>query len=161
MNIWPSSLNHLADQGSWSYKPVVDNARTDFDQGPARVRRRFTSHLSEVDFTVIMTGSEFEIFKTFVWVELLGAARWFSMVVFTGREYTEQAVRFRDAKSPYDASDAGFNRVKASIKIEVRGGAVFYDSAGFWFLSEYGEEFLLSFHDDLQQIVNVDYPSIF
>lgn len=161
MNIWPPLLNYLADKGSWSYKPVVDNSRTDFDQGPARVRKRFTSHLSEVDFAVIMTGSEFETFKNFVWFDLFGAANWFSMMIFTGKEYTEQVVRFRDAKNPYETSDVGFDRVRVSIKLEIRGGAVSNDGAGSWFLSEYGEEFLFSFHDDLQKIVNVDYPSIF
>jgi hypothetical protein len=156
---WPTNLNHLPEQGSWSYKPVSDNARTDMEAGPARTRRRFTSYLAETDFTVVMSYQEIEIFKAFVADDLYQAAAWFQMEVFVGGEYKISVVRFRDAKNPYETSDDGFDRVKVSMKLEIRGGGQIMSSSTAWIVSEYGDDFVLAWADAIQVAVNTDYPA--
>lgn len=159
MMTWPDELNGLPERGSWQYRPSPDNARTDFDQGPARVRRRFTTMLAELDFAVVMDYTEFERFKGWVAYDLYGGVAWFSMSVFVGGEYVTRTVRFRDAKNPYEGSDDGFGRTKVSMKLEIRDGGLTLDGGGAWAIGEYGFSGLDGVADSLQIAVNVDYPA--
>lgn len=160
MITWPTNLNGLPERGSWQYRPAPDNARTDFDQGPARVRRRFTTTLAELDFAVVMDYLEFEVFKAFVAYTLYSGTAWFSMSVFVGGEYSTRVVRLRDAKNPYESSDDGYSRIKVSMKLEMRDGGLVLDEATALAIGYYGYDAALVINDGLQQLVNDRYPAI-
>lgn len=158
---WPTGLNHLANKGSWSFKPRTDSARTDFDQGPARMRRRYTRSFSGVEFSVAMTYLEFEMFKTFVDQDLFQGTKWFNMTVFRGSAYGTTQVRFKSAEEPYSVVERGFNLVDVSLNLETRDNTVVLSTGTVWLIGQWGEVYVEDFADQLQILVNTDYPAIF
>jgi len=155
--VWPNQINYLAERGSWNKVPNEPVLRSEFDSGPARSRRRFTRQVTKFSFTVEMSEIEYASFESFFQYEANSGASWFSMPVYLGRAgYESQAVRFTE---PYQVKDAGFLRVKVSAKLEVKmapllsGGAVY-------FVSEYGEEAIDGINDELDPLVNIEYPEV-
>lgn len=155
MPAWPELLNELAERGSWSFKTKPQAARTDFDRGPARVRRRFTTQVSETSFTMNLSSVEFEVFKAFVEDDLLGGTKWFTMPVFMGGGYAFGAVRFKNSEEPFTASDGGFDRVKVAMELELRGTGRLLDAG---VIDMLGADTVPS---QLHELVNDDYPAIY
>lgn len=158
--VWPSDLNHMSEQSGWGFTPVTESARTDFDAGPARVRRRFTRSRAEIEMNLAMTYSEFELFKSFVDGDLLQASRWFSMPVFQGSTYRQYEVRFKDATNPYKAAHRGFNLVSVAFTLETRESTALFDTGITYLVGLWGEEASLDFCNRLKVLVNEEYPSI-
>lgn len=152
---WPAELNSYAQRGTWNLTPSEPLLRTDFEEGPARVRRRFTSRVSTAQFSIDMSSSDFEAFKSFFQHVLLDGAKWFTLSMYAGGDgYEVHTVRFTE---PYAAKDLGFRRVLVSVKVETRDLAVVDELTGF-ILGEYGQSILTDVSDPLQVIVNSDYP---
>ena len=154
---WPTQINYLAERGSWNKSPNEPVLRSEFDSGPARTRRRFTSQITKFSFTVQMTEGEYAALEGFFQDDLRSGAAWFNMPVYLGRNgYEVRAVRFTE---PYQVRDAGFLHVKVSAKLEVKmtplltGGAVY-------FVSEYGEDAIDGIDDRLEPLVNIRYPAM-
>lgn len=156
---WPTGLNHMPEQSGWTFKPVVQSARTDFDAGPARIRQRFTRSQSEQEVTVVMDHFEFETFKAFVDLELRGASRWFMMPLFQGSIYGQYEARFKDPQTPYQATYRGFDSVNVSFTLETRTSTRVFDGE-VYMLEIWGPEFSAEFSDLLQVLVNETYPAI-
>lgn len=159
--VWPTGLiNHLAEPGSWSYKSRPQTARSDFDAGVARVRRRFTRSSSAVGLSIAMTFFEFELFKTFVDEDLQGGSRWFSMPVFQGSSYRTMEVRFKNSEEPYQTAYRGFDLVETSFELETRDSTTVLSSGAIYLLNLWGPEYVGAFSDRLQVLVNDVYPDI-
>lgn len=157
---WPAALSHLADRGSWSFKPKLDAARTDFDAGPARVRRRFTRSQAMADFTVTMSYLETEQFKAFVDYTLRGGTRWFVMPLFQGGAYVDTVVRFTKADEPYQVAEVGYDTNRVSMALETQTSSVALSEGTSWLIDQWGLEFTNEYADLLQVIVNEQYPAI-
>lgn len=154
---WPTALNYLAERGSLQFRQAPQQLRSEFDYGPARMRRRFTRQIATATFTLVLTSSEHEVFKTFFVGDLQSGVNWFTMPVFTGDEYQTHAIRFTE---PPVVSDGGYRHVKISAKVELKQLTI-WDSGAAWLVGEYGESFVTSqLIDPLQTIVNVDWPTV-
>jgi len=155
--VWPTTLNYLAERSSLQFRQSEAQLRSEFDNGPARMRRRFTRQLASASFTIVFTSSEYEVFKTFYQEDLLSGTAWFDLPVYTGDTYQTNTVRFTE---PPSMSDAGYRHVKISAKLELKRITVL-DPAAAWVIGEYGVEFAFGgFADPLQVIVNTDWPSV-
>jgi len=154
---WPSTINHLAERGSWNKSPNEPVLRSEFDYGPARARQRFTSQIAKFSFTVMMTEIEYAYLEGFFQDDLRSGAAWFTMPVYLGRGgYETKVVRFTE---PYQVKDAGFLHVKVSAKMEVRMTPL-ASGAAIYFVSEYGEPALDDIGDRLSPLVNIKYPTV-
>lgn len=156
---WPLELNYLAEKGSWTFKPSPTTARTDFDVGPARTRRRFTRTIINLDFAVVLSYEDFEIFKGFVDYTLYGAARWFTMQVFKGSDYEMSLVRFRSQDEPYTATENGFGQIRITMAMETADNATTIGPFASWLIGHWGLDFTSELQDRLQVAVNVTYPA--
>jgi len=154
---WPSNLNNLAERGSWNKSPNEPVLRSEFDNGPARTRRRFTRQITNIAFTVQMTEEEHAAFEGFFQDDLRSGAGWFNMPVYLGRSgYETTRVRFTE---PYQVRDAGFRHVKVSAKLEAIMVPLL-SGGGAYFIAVYGEEALDDLNDALDPIVNEVYPAV-
>ena len=153
---WPSSINHLAERGSFRMTPGEPPLRSEFDYGPARMRRRFTSDVTTFSFSVILTEEEHARVEGFWRDNLRAGTAWFNMPVYLGRNgYEVRRVRFTQ---PYQVNDAGFRHVKVSANLETRGAAVI-DGGTVWFVNEFGEDAIGDLNDPLGEAVNETYPA--
>lgn len=154
---WPQELNYYAEMGSYNLNPTEPPLRTEFDNGPARVRRRFTKTVPKVNFTVKMTNMEFEVLKSFYFLTLNNGVEWFLIPVFMGDVYVAQFARFVE---PYKMSDDGFQKCSVTFSLECRAFTT-WDEATAWLVGQFGYEVTdLFLCDKMQQIVNVDLPRI-
>lgn len=153
---WPYTVNYLAEVGSYSLIPHSPLQRTEFDYGPARVRRRFVTSNPVVTFTISMTSGEFEIFKGFYHHDIIDGAGWFTMPVYFGSEETLVKCRFMEA---YTVSEAVFGRIKVGIKIETKELPIIEPYVSY-LVQEYGTEGVAFMQDHLQYVVNVQYPDV-
>lgn len=154
---WPSSLNYLAERGSLKFQQSEPQLRSEFDYGPARMRRRFTRQIATASFAVVLTSSEHEVFKTFYQENLLSGVSWFTMPVYTGDSYQIHVIRFTE---PPAVSDAGYRHVKISAKVELKQLQI-WDGAAAWLIGEYGESAALGeFVDPIDEIVNIGWPKV-
>lgn len=158
--VWPEVINFRSEHAGWKFKPMTESARSDFDAGPARVRRRFTSSRTEQDLSIVLSYFEFELFKGFVDDTLAGASRWFLLPLFQGSVYATTEARFKDAQSPYQASSNGFDSVTVNFTLETRASTVLYDEAAIYVLSLWGQDYTAEFCNQLEILVNTDYPAI-
>jgi hypothetical protein len=97
--------------------PHDPHARSDFDQGPARQRKRFTNSPSYISFTGIARTDLFPLFKAFYHNKINDGADWFTAKVWDGDTYTTRTVRFRE---PYKASDNTAKAVSISFSLEMK-----------------------------------------
>lgn len=155
--VWPTNLNYLVERGSFRFGPTEPQLRSEFDYGPARMRRRFTQGVSSLGFEIVMRSEEFEAFKAFYHRDLFDGVKWFEMNVYLGEGYLPHKVRFTE---PYQMSYLAFRNVKISAKLEVRRIA-YVDEAYVYLIGEFGDpELFKEFADPLQVIVNEDYPAV-
>lgn len=154
---WPTSLNFLAERGSYQLVPTDPQLRSEFDTGPARMRRRFTTSIPKFTFTTLMTSEEFEIFKAFFYFDLLNGVNWFNIPIWAGDQYVIHEARFTE---PYKMADAGFQRVTVNFSLEARKLDMWTASMAY-LIGEFGYAFVEDeLADPLQIIVNIDYPSV-
>lgn len=154
---WPPNINYLAERGSFKLTPGQAQLRSEFDYGPARMRRRFTREVSTFSFRVKMSETELALFEGFWADDLKSGTAWFNMPVYLGRGgYETRAVRFME---PYSLADAGFRHVMFSVKLEVKMVPI-VSGAGAYFVGNFGEDALFDLSDTLALVVNVDYPAV-
>lgn len=153
---WPSNVNYYVERGSWQQTPSEPPLRSEFEYGPARQRRRFTRRVTSFTASIKMSEAEFAQFEGFWSDNLGGGVSWFNMPVYLGRNgYEVKRVRFT---APFSVKDDGFSHVLVSVKMEAVGDTIL-DGASAYFLSEYGEGALFDLGPDLNEAVNVDYPT--
>lgn len=115
--VWPVTINHLPMRGSVRLVPHDNHVRTSNEIGPQRVRRRYTSHPSELSFNIEMNEDEFELFKTFYVDVLLHGSVFFDMLIRSGNVFDTHLVRF---KKKYEARDGGVFLWIVAIQLEVK-----------------------------------------
>ena len=148
---WPNLLNYRIDRGSFKVTPSEDNLMSNFDKGPARVRRRFTKAIPRFEFSITMDTEDVQIFKTFYFYTLQNGVNWFTMPVWDGSSYVTHTVRFSE---PYGISDFSHALSIVSFKLEAREFNILPEYV-VTILGDYS--FLL---DRLQVIVNKKYDDI-
>lgn len=63
--VWPSTLQQLLSEASFSYEIADTALRTDMDIGPQKVRRRFTKSVNSLTGSIYLTIAEYNTFYTF------------------------------------------------------------------------------------------------
>lgn len=158
---WPAAIaarmRRSSGGGDWQLSPIVEIASTDFDQGPARRRRRFTAMRYQLAGRMVLTDAELRVFKGFFYGTLLQGAQKFTMPIWDGEGCITATVRF-DATEPYTATQFAPGRVQVTLKLEVFDLPV-YDEASAAFIAEYSEADALAWSASLQTWVNVTYPA--
>lgn len=158
---WPAGISARLRRSSggndWQLSPIVEVASTDFDQGPARRRRRFTAMRYQLAGRLVMTDAEFRLFKGFYFGTLQQGAFKFTMPIWDGEACTTATVRF-DASEPYTATQFAPGRVQVVVKVEVFDLPV-YDEGSVAFVAEFTEDEAISWSASLQTWVNVTYPA--
>lgn len=150
-------LSAILRRTDWQMSPIPEVAATDFDQGPARRRRRFTSLRYQMSGRLVLTADEFGVFKGFYFGTLQHGALKFTMTIWDGEACTLATVRF-DRDQPYIASQFAPGRVQVSLKLEVFDLPVF-DAGTMSFLAGYTSDEAISWDAALHLWVNTTYPA--
>ena len=119
---WPSIFPQ-APKDDFIWEEDLRTIRTDFDSGPARVRRRFTTGPTQATVAWSMDGRQMEIFEAWYRHILHDGAEWFNFPVprpsfvegVSLIEYVLHVVRFVQ----YSTSVLGINHWLVSAKIEL------------------------------------------
>lgn len=111
---WPSQIQQLLNQDSFSLKKGETLLRSDVDVGPKKVRRRFTRPVDTFTAGFNMTISEYAIFNTFFDTEVAGGATAFIL----NHPITGVATNVRFTGPPAIKSIGGGNFV-ASMEFEI------------------------------------------
>lgn len=115
---WPWPLPYQSLRDGMKPQPPELRARTDFDAGPARARRRSLVAPWKNPVLWLFTLDEFELFQSFWKESLADGAAWFAMPVFIGRDYVVSECRFVDLPQP---SLKGVTwRVAATLEVQGR-----------------------------------------
>lgn len=155
--VFPAGITAELRRSDWQMSPIPEVAATDFDQGPARRRRRFTALRYQMSGRLVMTAPEFALFKGFYFGTLQHGALKFTMTIWDGEACTIATVRF-DRDQPYVASQFAPGRVQVSIKLEVFDLPV-YDAGTMEFLAQYTTDDAVNWDATLHNWVNVTYPA--
>lgn len=67
---WPSQLQQLVNEQSFSYKFGETVIRSDVDIGPKKLRRRFTRPINTATVSIDLTVAEYNIFYNFFFTTL-------------------------------------------------------------------------------------------
>lgn len=97
--LFPATLP-AASLGSYSYRPGENLIRTEMENGPAKVRRRFVSVPTDVNVSWKFSREELATFEGFFRNTIYDGAAWFQMKLVNGAGETLCTARF---KEPYQA----------------------------------------------------------
>lgn len=149
---WPiAAVPYFANGSAFTYAPDPAFARSDYDAGPARMRRRFTDSTVQISFTITMEQLEFELFKSFYKYRIYEGAAWFCLPAFVGSDYIDSTARF---VSPYTVVDVSSDHFAVTCKIEIRNIFILDDGTLYW-VETYGtDDSTLGLLDTLCIIVN-------
>lgn len=119
MIVWPQ-INHYGQDGSWNFLASDGRSRvgSQMDNGRTRLRRRFSSNMANVSFSILLSVGEADVFKYFYDNVLDDGTKWFVMPVFDGSAYRTHLVRFVIGSSP-QFSGAGFGSVLVAVQLEI------------------------------------------
>ena len=67
---WPTTLPQFVLESGYSRTRRTNVVRTTTSTGPAKVRRRNTKRIDDIQFSMIMSKSELDIFETFFFSDL-------------------------------------------------------------------------------------------
>jgi hypothetical protein len=150
---WPTSINYLVERNAYTIDPHDDNARTDFEQGPARVRKRFTT--SRALFTLVWKMSAFELlyFEAFYKYDLANGTRWFNIPIYSPDAYAIREARFNGKYTP--SNDGSAFDWNVSAVLELRELPTLTQDE-YLYLNAFGGN--LSIEDRLDPLVNIAYP---
>lgn len=155
---WPSAINYYVERNNYSIDPHDDNARTDFDKGPARVRQRFTTSRALVTLRWQFTAAEMAFFEAFYKYGLREGTRWFNMPMYTADNYVMREVRFVNKYTPANDGSA-FDWVISAV-VELRELPTYSFTAYFLVMFFGTQDAAEGFTDRLAYLINVEYPHI-
>ena len=148
--VWPTQLNYYIERGSFQLIQNDPALGSEFDYGPARMRRRFTKGIAKHQLTFVFDTEDYEVFKSF-WVHsLIQGISWFEVPVWEGSQYVVRRARFVE---PVVTTDYAFRHVKVSAKLEVKDMLVFSEGLG-QLIGEYGAADLASIANVIDYTVN-------
>lgn len=154
---WPAALDYHVNKGTFRFTQSENQLRTDFEQGPARSRRRFTRQVATSEFSMSLSAPEFATFKRFFAEDLDYGVNWFNFPIWTGSDYTSHEVRMQE---PYTASDdVALDYTRVSVRLEIRN-LVLLSLLAACFVGLYGFENLSSWGNTLDTFVNTTYPGL-
>lgn len=117
MATWPQSLPAPL-LASYQFAPEATTIKTDMDSGPARVRRRFTTGVTQYQATWHFTGQQLAIFEAWFVHQAQSGASWFSMPQRNGQGNTNVNARF--STGTYTARALSDKLWEISGQLEVR-----------------------------------------
>lgn len=113
MPTWPSTLP-APKVGSYKENPPKLTLRTEMEQGPAKVRKRFTAGVRMLSFTLCLTKAEVEILDDFFVDDVASGALSFDY----SHPRTAVACKARITKEPqYTGVDPDY--YEAQIELEI------------------------------------------
>ena len=114
---WPDDLPYLEVMKSLQVDPRDEAARSSFDQGPGRVRNRYTQALTVVSFVLNpLSDEEFESFKSFYRDTLHNGTRWFRMRLWSSG-YVGYDVQFTQKYQAGDYDVPNYWQVSLSLVV--------------------------------------------
>lgn len=112
---WPAELPQLVLQDGYQETMPNTRLRTQMDQGPAKVRRRFSAGVRPFSLLLDMSSAQVAIFDTFYNTTLEGGSLSFSWK----HPRTGANVTFRFGGDDPTITSAGGDRYSAAIKLEI------------------------------------------
>ena len=79
MEQWPSSLPQEFNANGFTYAPGDVVIRQDMDYGPAKTRRRTTSHVDVMSGNITITHDQWAILKDFYYITIGGGVDFFTV----------------------------------------------------------------------------------
>ena len=113
---WPSGLQQLVNEQSFTYSFGETVLKSDVDVGPKKYRRRFTRPIDTLSATVNLTVAQFSTFQTFYNTTINGGVTTFEL----NHPITGVLTIFRFAETP-DVRPIGGTTFQLSMKWEVVG----------------------------------------
>jgi hypothetical protein len=146
----------LADSSSWGFAAAPEVRATDFSAGPHSEKPRFDRLHHTADFSVLMTGEDFNLFRSWFVLTLHYGADKFTLPVWDGETYSAATVRF---EQPYSAAYVSQELMRVSFRL-IALDLPIIDDAALYLLSLYGGDFIIAWANALHYEVHVHYPSI-
>lgn len=75
--LWPSSLQQLVEQSSFGLDTGESVIRSQMDIGPAKIRRRFTKQIDNLNVSIQVTSTQYTTLVDFYRVDLNGGVNQF------------------------------------------------------------------------------------
>lgn len=113
MAVWPVDLPDYVLRDGYQEEKMEGSIRTSMDQGPAKVRKRFTAIVQNINATIFLTEAQTEILDDFYENELGFGSLSFDWV----HPRTQASVTFRFVKAPAYLPDGAAWR--ASMQLEI------------------------------------------
>jgi hypothetical protein len=156
--IWPPQVPLKIQFGSsWKYGPASSKAVTEMEGGNKLRRMTVTNAPAYQTCNLIMNDWQFDIFLPWYITTLEQGTKNFIAPVLVGTEKQYRRCAFdMDELAPVAES---YNRWNIPVVIEIND-LVLMSAASVWYYGMYGD-FGVELADALQQIVNVDFPTIF
>jgi hypothetical protein len=157
--IWPPQLPLKIRYGTgWEYGSASSKAVTEFEGGNKLRRQTVTNAPVYMTLDLKFNDAQYELFLGWYVNNLGNGTRNFIAPVIVGTEVQQRRCAFdMDSLKPI-AED--YNRWSIPVIFEIND-VVLLSEASVWYYGIYGVDFGIDLADALQQIVNVDFPTIF
>jgi hypothetical protein len=116
--IWPPTVNYIAEADSLQVVPYRRPLATDMEDGQQRRRRSTTKNIATVSFTLRMPNDQFETFKAWVRDDLVDGVLSFTMQVWTGSAYEARICNLKDGTYQDDATKGVFHDIGLALDVE-------------------------------------------
>lgn len=113
---WPDSLPQRPLVDGYQESPPDNTMRTQMDEGPAKVRRRYTANVRPIQVTLEMDADELNTFDDFYVEETASGSRRF--IWQHPRTKTQHEMRFRTPPPP-DYTAMGGLQYQVSFTLEI------------------------------------------
>ncbi|WP_297105131.1 hypothetical protein [uncultured Devosia sp.] len=116
---WPADVPHTPIAGSFQGTPFRAADATEFEDGPARARRRSTLRIATLRFAIRMSNAQFDAFHLWVNEVLIDGTLPFYMPVWRGGGFVTKLCRFTRGEPFSDDPGQGLrHRVSVSLDVE-------------------------------------------
>lgn len=114
--IFPALLP-AASLSSYGYRPGENLIRTEMENGPAKVRRRFISVPTDVNVTWKFSRAELATFESFFRNTIYDGSGWFQIKLVNGSGETLCTARFKEPYQAETLSRENVWRITATLEV--------------------------------------------
>lgn len=154
---WPDNLPLGIRYGATTEFGKGTKITTDMDYGNKKRRRRFARVPAYQQITFKLNDSQIDQFQAFYQGVLQNGVISFNAKVINGSLIEEKRCTIDDDTLTITHADYNYHEVSFMLEIYDLLGL---DDGAAYLIGLYGEEFVLSFYDYLQYVVNVQTPNI-
>lgn len=152
---WPDNIPLGIRYGATTEMGRGSKISTDMDYGNKKRRRRFSTVPAYQAITFKLNDTQLDQFQNFYNGVLLNGVVSFNAKVVNGSTIETRRCTIDDDSLTIEHTDYNYHLISFNLEIYNLTG---YDEGASYILGLYGEEFVLSFYDYLQHVVNVQYP---